>query len=201
MSPQTRSPQTGTDEQSTRRGDEGFSLIELLVTTMLLGLVLAVVVSIYASTSQVERTVNSVTTSATDAQLAATSIERGVRSASEVRLSGVGSTLLVARVPGSADTISWSCVAWYYSASGDGKVYTRTFADGTVVAEPDSAALSDWTLLLDDVDVRSGTSIFSAAGRQITVSFDAIADDHPPVAIQLTAEPLTPVEMETSQCS
>ena len=169
------------NEQTPRRRDEGFSLIELLATTLLLGLVLAVVVAIYASTSQVERTVNSVTTSATEAQLAATSIERGVRSASEVHLGGVDSSLLVARVPGSAATISWSCVAWYFSDGGDGKLYSRTFADGTVVAEPDLPRR--WPT----GPCWSKTSRCAAAPpssrrpvAQITVSFDATADDHLP---------------------
>jgi prepilin-type N-terminal cleavage/methylation domain-containing protein len=182
------------------RRDDGFSLIELLAASMLFAVIFTVIGSIFVSLIQTQATVDSVTTSSSTGQIAASSIENGIRNSSEFDLTAVGSDqLLVARTAGSGTTLTWYCTAWYYSAAGEGSIRMRT-TTGVAIGTPTSAQLATWTLLLEGVEPRTGTTIFSAAGPQLTVSFDATADDTDnATAIEFTAVPLTGTS-EASTC-
>ena len=180
--------------------DAGFTLIELLVTTVLLSAVILVGGGLFISVLTTQRTVSAVTTSATDAQLAASTIESRIRNASEFRLSAAGpDQLLVARSANAGSTLTWSCHAWYYSPANGGSLRTTTTPAGTRIAAPNAAQLATWTLLAQGITPRSGTGIFSASGKQLTISFNATAQNNQPVAIQTTTAILTGVT-ETLTC-
>lgn len=182
------------------RGDEGFSLIELLAASMIFAVIFTVIGSIFVSLIQTQATVDSVTTSSSTGQIAASSIEDSVRNSSEFDLTTVGADqLLVVRTAGSGPTLTWYCTAWYYSAAGDGSIRTRT-TTGVAIGVPTTAQLATWTLVLEGVQPRTGITIFSAAGPQLSVSFDATADDsNNSTAIQFTVVPLTG-SSEASTC-
>jgi Tfp pilus assembly protein PilW len=173
------------------RRDAGMTLIEMLAAALLFVVVFVVVGGIFISLVRTQDTVNAVTGSANSSQLAAGSIENGIRNASDFQLTASGSDqLLVARTAGSGSTLTWTCTAWYYSASGEGSIRsTRT--TGAAIDVPTSAELSGWTLMLEGVAPRTGSTIFSASGPQLTVAFDAVAGDHPATAIDFTVIPLT----------
>lgn len=168
-------------------------MMELVVAASMLSVVLMVVGSIFISVITTQSTVSAVTTSSTAGQLAARSIETGVRNASEYQLVAVGSDqLLVARTAGTESALSWSCVAWFYDADDGGSIRMTRTADGTAIAAPDAAELADWTLLADGISPRDGApGIFSSTPPLLAVAFDATADDHAATVIEFTATPLT----------
>lgn len=175
----------------TESREGGFTMIELLVASLLFVIVFTIVGGIFFSLLRTQQTVNVLTGSANSGQLAANSIEGGIRNSSDFQLTAVGTDqLIVARTAGSGTTLTWACTAWYYSAAGEGEIRsTRT--TGAAIDAPTSAELADWTLVLEGVEPRTGSTIFTASGPQLAVSFDATAGDHSSTAIDFTVIPLT----------
>lgn len=184
-----------------RRDETGLTLIELLVVSLLLALVLGIIASIYLSTVRTQSNVGDVTRAATDAQSAVGAIDRAVRTSTEVHVKGPGDRMAIARVPGSGTTVTWTCRAWYFDPTGKGRIYTRSFSDGATITVPTSTTVTSWTLLIEGVKTRGGSTIFGLDGDKLTVAFEATAAGHPPVTIDLTTTPLTSAELETSLCS
>lgn len=183
----------------TDQSEAGFSLIELMAASMIFAVILTVLGSIFMGLIRTQSTVDSITTSSSTGQLAATSIENDIRNSSEFDLAAVGADqLLVARTAGSESTLAWYCTAWYYSAAGEGSIRMTT-TSATAIDAPTSTELAGWTLLLEGVEPRTGTTIFSAAGPQLTVAFNATADDHNATAIEFTVIPLSHAT-EASTC-
>lgn len=177
------------------RDDRGFTLVELMVASMLFGLVMLVVSGIVVSTILTQQTVTTVTSATTDGQLVATTIDQRIRNSSEFKVTNVGTSdqLLVARVAGADATLTWSCYGWYYSAADGGSIRMTTTPAGTKITTPTAAQLAGWTLLLSGVSPRSGSHIFSATGTQLSVAFNATAGDNRPTAIDFTTARLTGV--------
>jgi len=176
---------------STESREAGFTMIELVVAAMLFVVVFTVVGGIFLSLLRTQQTVDVLTGSANSGQLAANSIESGIRNSTDFQLTAVGSDqLIVAQTAGSGSTLTWNCAAWYYSAAGDGEIRsTRT--TGAAIDAPTSTELADWTLVLEGVEPATGSTIFAASGPQLTVSFEATAGDHSATAIEFTVIPLT----------
>ncbi|MGB3911265.1 MAG: prepilin-type N-terminal cleavage/methylation domain-containing protein [Pseudolysinimonas sp.] len=181
------------------RNDDGFTLTELIASSVLFSLVTLTAVSIFLGQFSAQQQVSAITTATTDAQLAGTTIDTGIRNSSGFELTAVSADqLLVARVAGGGATLQWVCRAWYYSAADDTIRMTST-TPGTPVAAPTSSQLETWTLLADGVTPTSGTTIFSASGDLLTVSFRAETDDdNKPVAIELSSAPLAGVTENTT---
>lgn len=171
------------------RRDGGFSLPEMLVASSLFSLVILVAGGIFLGQFRAQQQVSAVTSTTTDAQLAGSAIDNGIRNSNWFKVipSG-GDQMLVARVAGSGASLEWSCQAWYYSATA-GTI--RTTTSPSPIALPTGAQLSTWALLVDGVVPRTGTTIFSEAGSTVTVAFNATTgEDYKPVAILLTTSPL-----------
>lgn len=181
------------------RRDNGFTLSELIVSSALFSLVILVAGSILLGQVSAQQQVSAVTSATTEAQLASSTIDGGIRNSSGFELTAVGSDqLLVARVAGGGATLQWVCRAWYYSADADTIRMTST-TPGTPVAAPTVAQLATWTLLADGITPTTGTTIFSASGDLLTVSFRAKTDDdNRPVAIELSSAPLAGVTESTT---
>lgn len=173
-------------EPTDSRGDEGFTLIELIIASMILVLVLGLVGAMLGSMASTSKTVNTLSASTTSAQLAAESIEHGVRNSSDFLLTNPTGTdqLLVARIAQGGSTLVWQCIAWYYSAS-NGSI--RTTTSSGAIAAPTSTALSHWTLLTTGVSPSSGTGIFSDAAPQLKIAFKDQTPGGGPVVISSTA--------------
>jgi len=182
------------------RRDDGFTLTEMLVASALFSLVILVAGGIFIGQFKAQQQVSAVTSTTTDAQLAGTAIDNGIRNSSGFKLTASGSNqLLVARVAGGGATLQWTCQAWFYSSSS-GTIRTTSTTPGTPVAVPTASQLSTWTLLVDGVVPRSGTTIFSTSGSTVTVAFNAsTGDDYRPVAISFSSSPLAGVT-ENSTC-
>jgi prepilin-type N-terminal cleavage/methylation domain-containing protein len=151
------------------QSEEGFTLIEVLVSSMLLVLVLAIAGALIGSLSTTSRTVSSLTATTSSVQVAAESVERGIRNSSDFLLSVPTGTdqLLVARTAQSGTTLNWACSAWYYSSANGGSIRFKT--SPTAITAPTASQLAQWTLLAKGVVPSSGTTIFS--GSSPTLSF------------------------------
>lgn len=182
------------------RREDGFTLTEMIVASAIFSLVILVAGGIFLGQFRAQQQVSAVTSTTTDAQLAGTSIDEGIRNSSGFKLTAVtGGQFLVARVAGGGSTLQWTCRAWFYSSTSH-TIRTKTATPGTPMAAPTAAQLATWTLVVDGVQPRTGTTVFSASGANVTVSFNATTgDDYRPVAIEFSSSPLAGVT-ENSTC-
>jgi prepilin-type N-terminal cleavage/methylation domain-containing protein len=165
--------------------DRGFTLIELLIASMLLVVVLGIVGAMLAGLQTASKRTDALSATTTSAQVAAESIERGIRNSSDFLVTNpTGSDqLLVARTAQGGSTIVWKCVAWYYSAAGGSIRYTQS---SSAIAAPSASALSSWTLLAGGVAPLSGTAVFSGTNPQLTLAFSGQSAAGGSVAIAST---------------
>jgi prepilin-type N-terminal cleavage/methylation domain-containing protein len=171
-----------------RRDDRGFTLIELLASSLIFAAIFTVIGSIFISLVRTQESVEATTQTTNVGQLIARSIDDGIRNSSGFQLSTIGDDqLLTARTASSGAALTWTCVAWYYAAGGDGSI--RTFSSSTAIATPSAAQLANWTLLIEGVDPRVGSTVFSVTGPRLDVAFDALADGQNPTAIEFSVAP------------
>lgn len=151
--------------------DQGFTLIELLIASLLLVVVLAIVGAMLASLQTASRRVDALSATSSSAQVAAESIERGIRNSSDFLLTNPSGSdqMLVARTAQGGAALTWMCAAWYFSAANGGSIrYTQS---SSAIAAPTSSALATWTLLTSNVSPLSGSAVFSGTSPQLTVGF------------------------------
>ena len=166
--------------------DQGFSLIELLVSTALFSLVMIVVVSVIITATTTQRTVSSVSSSASTGQLVTRSMQDGIsNSATPLSVTASGSDVLIkARTAGKASTLSWSCTAWYYS---DADHTIRTTSSSNAIGTVTATSQQSWTLLASNVRMIGTTPVFAAVGTTgVAVSFTVDASPMKPVAFVTT---------------
>ena len=174
-----------THTDSPREG--GFTMIELVIALMLLVLVLAIVGAMISSLSSTSRTVRSLTATSSSAQVAAESIERGIRNSSDFLLTNPTGTdqMLVARTARGATTISWVCAAWYYSSANGGSIRYRS--SSSAIAAPSASTLATWTLLATGVSPTTGSAIFTGSSPTLSFSFTGTSAGGGSVAFASTA--------------
>lgn len=152
--------------------DRGFTLVELLVYSALLGLVMVIVASILVSgvTNQARVTQSGQSTS--QAQQAMVSLGNGVRNATALNSPTASSPLLVVDTTTRSSAASTVCQAWYYS-SAEKSIRTKTApATGTKISIPTASQLTGWDLVASNVSpVTTGASIFQVSGASVTASF------------------------------
>jgi hypothetical protein len=175
-------------DRDERTGDEGITLVELIIYGGLLVVVLTIVAGMLISSLRAESAVRTVTNVSVQAQSVADSIETGIRNSSAFRVTAPSSTqqFLVARVAGADATLSWTCMAWYYSASASGGTI-RFHESATAIAAPNASTLATWTLLGQGVIPAAGSTIFTKNGDQLVIAFKALAGDEPPASIASSA--------------
>lgn len=179
-----------------RRDEAGFTLVELLVASALFSMIFITIGGLFITLIRTQETVRDSSLSANNSQLAATSIEVGVRNSSNFRLSTVSSgQLLVARTAGTGSALTWRCQAWYYSPA-EGSI--RTTSSSAAIGAPSPSALATWAVLVDDVQPRGGSTLFIQSGTELVVAFDALVETAQPVRIEFTVIPPVNDPMETS---
>lgn len=166
---------------------------------MLLTIVLAVAAGIMMSGTIAEKTVRTVIDATTESQLAADSIETGIRNSSAyaITVPTAGTQLLRARVAQGTTSVVWTCAAWYYSPTlSNGSIWYRS--SDTAIADPTSAALSSWTLLVNDVRPTTGTTVFTTGSDQLSFTFKTLAGNDPPASVSSSATSRADVWESTS---
>ena len=170
--------------------ESGLTMVELMIYSLLLAGVLAIIGSLLISTLRTESTVSGVVDATTAAQLAAKSIESGVRNSSGFQLTAVNTTdqVLLARVTDSAGV--WTCRAWYYSNT-ENTIRALSSTSKILPASWTTASLASWTLLASGVEPAVGKPasdpIFTSAGQYVTMNFRVLAESYPPATISSSA--------------
>jgi prepilin-type N-terminal cleavage/methylation domain-containing protein len=171
--------------------EDGFTLIELMVASLLGVLVLSVVGGIMWSSSQAEGLVRNVTSATSAGQAVANSLENGIRNSENsfgqvipLKILTSGSDqMVVALVAQNGATASAKCQAWYYDATNKLIRYTTS---ASAIALPSSATLAAWTKLSTGVKPITGSTIvFSLRGTTgLNFAFQEDAGKDPAVAFQ-----------------
>lgn len=134
-------------------GDAGFSLVEIAVYIVLLGIISSIVVAVVLTSFQAERVVSSTTSVSNSSQNFMSAFDRDVRNAS---LESVTASKVVLRVWGGDATRCRSLVTWEFSGS-------------QITRQKDSGAIGK----IVDAGVSDG--VFSAVGSQIKYKFTLTA--------------------------
>jgi hypothetical protein len=113
-------------------------------------------------------------------------------------VTAVGSDqLVVARVArGNSNTVTWTCVAWYYSAS---KKEIRSTSSSNAIAAPSTTALKNWRLVAEGVAAVGTTAVFTGTSAQLQMSFTVNAGSTKPVPITSSASSRNPT-LESAPC-
>lgn len=180
--------------RSSADSEDGFTLIELMVTVLLLTLVLGVVAGIMISTMNTEKSVRSVTSATNSGQLVVRTVEQGVRNSQTMIPAGASAPvpfslttptasdqLLIVRTVGSAATISTTCSAWYYQASSKTLRYKTS---SSAIPAPAASVLASWTLLADGISPISAGTVFSQNNQRLVIAFAVDAGKSPSVKFQ-----------------
>lgn len=105
--------------------DAGFSLVELAVYIVILGIISTIIAATTLSLFRSEATVSGLTTSASDAQNATTLLRADIRNARQFATSTDGTTV-TASVAGQSATVTWQCVRWQVTGTGAERTLTRS---------------------------------------------------------------------------
>lgn len=184
-------------------GDRGFTLVELMIACILMGLVLTLVGGVLIQGLRVQSTVQSSNDAASTGQLASESLGRGVHNALRVQVStpAAGISLLRAVTRSDDPTLpagTLVCRAWVV-VGGE----LRTNQSTSLIAAPTSAtAVASWTLLAAGVaPVAPSTPIFTDAGSSsVDVSFTVDAPNSTPVLVDTRLTALQPDPMAGLTC-
>ena len=177
-------------ERNADRRDRGFTLIEMLITSMLSIIVLAIAGEMLISGLKTQEVAGAVTDAANTAQQIVRSVQSGVRNASAITVISDavnGTQLLIARTVGSdpSSTIA-SCQAWYYTPSNGGAVYTTRTTPASLISLPSGGPQGIWTIIGQGVSPKDPVTgkVFNAPnGGRVELKFDVAAGVHPYVLI------------------
>jgi prepilin-type N-terminal cleavage/methylation domain-containing protein len=187
-----------------RRDDRGFSLIELLISMGLFGIIIAIVGSMIISAITADRTVRDVTSSTTDGQLAVNVIEQTVRNSTAIQVAAVSGTQSVTvRLRTTAGGAA-RCHAFFYDATL-GQILERTST--TAITAPTPGAVgSEWTVVSTGIAPIVGTGgsttpVFATQGtRGVTLRFTADGDSGPASLFVTTVTGRGPLSNASPQC-
>lgn len=181
------------------RRDAGFTLVELMIAAVLLGLVLTLVGSVLIQGLRIQSTVQTSTSAASSSQLAAESLARGVNNAVRLEVSAPAAGISLVRTvsrsdDGAVPAGTLVCRAWVV-AGGE----FRTRESTTAIAAPTSAAeVQNWTLLATGVEQarrpdNSVIPVFTDLGNtSLDVAFTVDAPNASPVLVDTRLSAFTP---------
>jgi prepilin-type N-terminal cleavage/methylation domain-containing protein len=186
------------ERRAVLRGDDGFTLVELMVYIVLLGIVMSIVVATWVSITKAQTSVQNMSNAANSGQAALNGITSAITNSSAVSVTAptAGNQLLLTRTALPGSTATWQCEAWYYqsaanSSTGVGGLYFKT--SSSAITAPSSSALSSWTTLVTGVTPPTGsTTIFNAplalsTATLVNFSFYAAVAGQKPVLLASTA--------------
>lgn len=138
------------------RDDAGFSLTELAVYIVLLGIVASMVAAVVITSFQAEQTVSGTTSVANDSQSVIANLDRDIRNSRSVQPASGSSTTLQLCVAESDPEVNfgWYPVIWAFS----GDDLTRSARGGATVS-----------LLTETIQPSSG--IFTVSGSTVSYTF------------------------------
>ena len=172
------------------KGQRGFTLVELMISTGLTLIVLVIVGGILISGVKTQEIARSVTDAANTAQQIVHSVQAGVKNASAITVNSnaiSGTQLLLVRtVSSDPNSTAPSCQAWYYTPASGGSVYTKKTTPATAITLPTGGPQGVWTILGSGVSPavpNTGKVFIAPNGGRVELKFDVAAGAHPYVLI------------------
>ncbi|TFD66589.1 prepilin-type N-terminal cleavage/methylation domain-containing protein [Cryobacterium gelidum] len=172
-----------------RSTEAGFTLVELLIYSVLSVVVLLIVGGILINSLRVERSVREASQASSAGQLVASSVSLGVRNASGIWQSapGVVPQILMVRTVGSAETPNWRCQAWSYD---NGEVRTK-YSTGAISMIQTSTSVKSWMILAEGAQplivAAVPAPVFTVAGRRVDLALDMSTGAGRPVLISTSS--------------
>ena len=168
----------------------GFSLIELLITSVLSIIIVMIAGGILINALRTQEMSRTVTDASNTAQQVVRSIQAGVKNASAITvISDVanGTQLLLARTIGfDPSSTAPSCQAWFYTPAFGGTVYTNKTTPASIISLPIGGPQGSWTVLgtgITPADPVTGKVFNAPSGGRVELKFDVKAGAHPYVLI------------------
>ncbi|WP_140425700.1 hypothetical protein [Cryobacterium sp. N19] len=121
-------------------GQDGMSLVELIIYTSLAGVILTLVGGFLVTTLRAERELVSAVQTTNTTQVIVEAIRADVRNANQITVRG--QDLLIVKTAGRNTDLTWTCQAWFFH---DGSVYSKETATGTPLKAPNSSEIVSWT--------------------------------------------------------
>lgn len=175
---------------STRPREDGFTLVELMISTGLTIIVLVITGGILISALRTQEIARTVTDAANTAQQIVHSIQSGVKNASAMTVTSDMTTgtqlLLVRTVSSDPNSTAPSCQAWYYTPANGGAVYTTKTTPAAAITLPSGGPQGVWTILgtgISPADPTTGKVFNAPSGGRVELKFDVAAGSHPYVLI------------------
>lgn len=135
--------------------DGGFSLVELAVYILVLGIISAVVTAVLISLFKSEDTVSGISITTSDSQNMIAFLSKDVRNSRQFQSSPDGTTLTASVAGGDAGTVVWQCVRWSVVGTGiDRSVVRQTKSDSA------GAGWGSMTTLINKVRAIGSTPFF-----------------------------------------
>ena len=173
-----------------KKGEKGFTLVELMISTTLSIIVLAIAGGVLISGLRTQEVARTVTNATNTAQQIVHSIQAGVKNASAITVTSNSATgtqlLLVRTVSSDPNSTAPSCQAWYYTPANGGAVYTTKTTPATAITLPSGGPQGKWTILgtgVSPADPVTGKVFNAPSGGRVDLKFDVAAGSHPYVLI------------------
>lgn len=195
--------------------ESGLTLVELIIAASLSLIVLAMIAGLFLSSAHANTSIRTATQAADLGQLITRSVEQGVSNATALKVvtdTTTGNQLMLARVYGTDPTVDptqassagTSCLAWFYSPTSGGAVYTKRTTPATAIAMPTGTPDGSWLLIGNGLQVQVGAApsalIFSTPdGTRVDLKFDVHNGTDKPIHIETTATIPNPTT-ESSPC-
>jgi type II secretory pathway pseudopilin PulG len=142
--------------------DEGFTLVELIVASLLTVLVLTLAGTLVVSGMNAQAQVQSVTAASDSSQSLSNAVESYTRDASYVRVTQPsGDSMVVLRVPADIAVTSYHCVAFYWSSA---RAEVRMKQATGPISAPSASVLTTWSLIATDVARDGSETVFTGDG-------------------------------------
>jgi type II secretory pathway pseudopilin PulG len=173
-----------------RDNERGFTLVELLISSVLTIIVLVIAGGILISGLRTQEIARSVTDASNTAQQIVRSVQAGVKNATAITVTSNASTgtqlLLVRTVSSDPNSTDPSCQAWYYTPANGGAVYTKKTSPASAITLPVGGPQGVWTILgagVSPADPITGKVFNAPNGGRVELKFDVAAGTHPYVLI------------------
>lgn len=179
--------------------DHGLTLIELIVYMLLATVVIGIVATIMINSFRVDTQVRDTAAAASDTQLLAESLGRGIRTAGyiEATVPVAGQLYVRTQSRDSGAAGDWVCSAWFF----DGDAISWTTSTTALPSAPPPSML----VLLDDIEAVGSQPVLALAadGRSLNVALSASAGDGAPILLDTTIvsrQPRVLTVEERAQC-
>ncbi len=172
------------------KDEKGFTMIELMISTTLSIIVLAIAGGVLISGLRTQEIARTVTNATNTAQQIVHSVQAGVKNASAITVTSnsvTGTQLLQVRtVSSDPNSTAPSCQAWYYTPANGGAVYTKKTTPAAAITLPTGGPQGVWTILgtgVSPADPVTGKVFNAPSGGRVDLKFDVAAGSHPYVLI------------------